>query len=658
VLSLAAAVLVFAVGEWVFPYLTSNHDEAVYLQQAELLLSGQLSLQPPVPEAFQPWFFFADGDQFYPKYSPVTAALFAVGGLVGSFRLSLALVAAATTALLYAVVAEVFDRRTGVVAAALLVGSPLFVVQASVFLPYVPALCLNLLFAWAYLRADRTSSRRWAALAGGAIGLSFFARPYTAVLFATPFVVHALWTLRGLDRETVLRQATIATLGTAGVVVALGYNALVTGDPLTFPYQAFAPEDGLGFGHRQILGYERDYTVGLALEANARNLWAYATEWTPAAPVGMVLALLGLGVTAVRARSRPDPRVLALAGLVVTISAGNLAFWGTFNVLGELSDPSDGLISFLGPYYHVGLLVPTAAFGAVGFWALVDAVEEWRVRLDSRPLRQGVVAGALVVGVVVAALAVSAVAAPLQDSHEVTERYEQAYEPFEDWEFENALVFLPTPYGDWLNHPFQPLRNDPGYDGDAVYALQERELAVADAFPNRTLYRYTYRGEWAPDTRQGVTPRLREIRAVEGERVGTTFSLGIPQSAEAVNVRASVGESGEATATGRPRDGLDGTVTVSNGAVSVDSPHFVENLTVPYGPDEPVTVVTYVDYGNLGSFEYVLRLPVERHADGYRALSPHMEVCRVPRLCGGEAAYVPGSHSDRIWMNATAYGDR
>jgi hypothetical protein len=269
-----------------------------------------------------------------------------------------------------------------------------------------------------------------------------------------------------------------------------------------------------------------------------------------------------------------------------------------------------------------------------------------------------VVAGALVVGVVAVALAVSAVAAPLQDSHEVTQRYEQAYEPFENQEFDNALVFLPTPYGDWLNHPFQPLRNDPGYDGDAVYALQEEQLAVAGAFPNRTLYRYSYRGEWAPYTRQTVTPRLREIRAVEGARVGTTFSVGLPRAAESVSVRASVGEAGDATATGRPRDGLDGTVTVSDGTLSVESPHFVENLTVPYEPDEPVKVVTFVDYASLGSFEYVLRLPVEQHADGYRALSPHMEVCRVPRLCGGEAAYVPGSHQDRIWMNTTAYGDR
>ena len=666
-LALAAGVLVFVVGETVFPYLTSNHDEAVYLQQAELLLDGQLALDPPVSEVFRPWFFFAEDGRLYPKYSPVTAGIFALGGLVGSFRLALAVVAAATTALTYAVVTEAFDRRTGVVAAALLICSPLFVVQASVFLSYVPALCLNLLFVWAYLRADRTGSRRWAALAGGAIGLAFFARPYTAVLFAAPFVVHALWGLRPLERATVVRHGVTAVLGVCGVLVALGYNTVVTGDPLTFPYEAFAPKDGLGFGHHEIAGYEREYTVGLALEANARNLWVYATRWTPAGSLGTVLAALGLAVAAVRARWdieslararwQPDARVLAIAGVAVTISLGNVYFWGTLNVLGELSDPSDGLISFLGPYYHVGLLVPTVAFGAVGFWAVVDRVRTRRAQLDGRLFRHALAGVALVTAVLAVAATASAVAGPLQDNYEVTRQYEQAYEPFEDHEFENALVFLPTPYGDWLNHPFQPLRNDPGYDGDAVYAMQDREFEVVDAFPNRTIYRYSYRGEWVPFAGQSVEPRLREIHAVRGDSVSTRFSVGLPSYTEAVNVRASVGDDGDATAADLPDDGLDATLTVSADTVTVRSPHVADPVAVPYDPDEEVTVVTYVDYASLGSFEYVLRFPVERDEDGYRALSPHLEVCRAPRLCDGEAAYVPGSHAGGVWMNATLHAN-
>ena len=57
--ALAAGLVVFLVGEQVFPYHTLNHDEGVYLQQAELLLKGRLFLEPPVAESFRPWFFVA-----------------------------------------------------------------------------------------------------------------------------------------------------------------------------------------------------------------------------------------------------------------------------------------------------------------------------------------------------------------------------------------------------------------------------------------------------------------------------------------------------------------------------------------------------------------------------------------------------------------------
>ena len=438
-LAVFTAVLVYTIGEGIFPYYTSNHDEAVYLQQAAMLLEGQLWLHPPVPDVFRPWFFVADGGALYAKYTPVTAAIFAGGMVLGNARFALAIVAAVTVALTYAVVTEVFDRETGVVAAILLVCSPLFLVDSSVFLPYVPAFCLNLAFAWAYLRADRTGDVRFAALAGVAIGISFFARPYTAVLFATPFIAHALWTLRSLDREPLVRQTATAALGLGGVGLALAYNVVLTGDPLVFPYQEFAPQDGPGFGHRQILGYERTYTIPLALEANARNLVTYATRWTPAGPLGTLLAALGLGTTVRRARWTPDSRTLTLAGLAVTIPLGNVYFWGTLNVLGDLSDTTDGLISFLGPYYHVGLLLPTVAFGAVGARYVVRTVRDVLADIDSTAARRASLIVVLTVSVVLTAVTAGAVSAPLSDNYDVTEQYEQAYEPFEDREFENEI---------------------------------------------------------------------------------------------------------------------------------------------------------------------------------------------------------------------------
>ncbi|MFB6136481.1 MAG: glycosyltransferase family 39 protein, partial [Halobacteriaceae archaeon] len=328
-LAAVAAALVFAVSVRLFPYHSLNHDEAVYLQQAAMLLDGRVNLYPPVRGAFRPWFFVADGARLYPKYAPVPAAAFALGeAAAGTYRLSLAAVAGGNVLACYAVTREAFDRRTGLLAAAFLVASPLFVLDSTVFLPYAPTALLNWTFALAYLRAARTRSRRWAALAGAAVGLAFFSRPFTAVLFAAPFVAHAGYELAvtGGDREAVARQGVVAALGLAGVAVALGYNALVTGSPWLFPYEAFAPRDGIGFGHREILGYAREYTPALAVRANAEAVSLLFGRWVAGGALGASLAALGaalaLRVESVRwRRHSPAAARAVLAGLFLSVVA-------------------------------------------------------------------------------------------------------------------------------------------------------------------------------------------------------------------------------------------------------------------------------------------------------------------------------------------------
>lgn len=649
-LAVAAAVVVAVLSIELFPYHTSNHDEAVYLQQAAMLLEGQLVLDPPVPESFRPWFFVqTEGGQLYPKYSPVTAAMFAVGKLLGGYRIALALVAAGVVSLTAHIVATTWDRQTGLLAGVLLLGSPLFLVDSSVFLPYVPTMLWNLAFAAAYLRADRTGSRGAGALAGITVGVAFFARPYTAVLFALPFIGHACWTLRSLDRPVLVRQGLTALFGIAGVAVALGYNALVTGDPLLFPYQVFAPQDGLGFGHREILGYSRAYTPALALRSNAEALWVFATKWVVGGALGSLSAAVGLAISYRRGLT---PRQSTIAGLFVTVPLGNLLFWGTLNTLGQLDRTGDGLIYYLGPYYHVDLLVPTVAFGAIGLrwsWQTVRRRSESQSWIRARH----VTAALVLTSTVFAGVGVAMATGPLADNAAVTERYEQAYEPFENRQLADSLVFLPAPYGDWIGHPFQALRNDPGFDGETVYALEERPFAVVDAYPERTLYRYTYRGPWAPTVGQTVEPRLQQVDHVRGQQIRQETALGVPQFAERISLRlSSANESGYATVTVTERDTLRLDLWV-NETTAVLTGERIERATVPVTDDEPVRLTAFVDYGTGAGFTYRFELPVATENGTVRALTPYTEVCRDARICGGEAAYVPGVHDDGVSVDTT-----
>jgi len=102
-----------------------------------------------------------------------------------------------------------------------------------------------------------------------------------------------------------------------------------------------------------------------------------------------------------------------------------------------------------------------------------------------------------------------------------------------------------------------------------------------------------------------------------------------------------------------PPDGLDIETVVSNGTVRATSPDFNRNITIPLTDAGSVKTTVFVDYGSLGGFEYVVRMPVDRTENGYRALTPRLEICRSPRLCGDEAAYIPGEHRTGVWMNAT-----
>ncbi|MCG1002905.1 MULTISPECIES: glycosyltransferase family 39 protein [Halobacterium] len=654
VLAVVAALAAYALSVTVFPYHSTNHDEAVYLQQAAMLLDGKLFLHPPVEGSFRPWFFVDSPRGLYSKYAPVTAAVYALGELAGSYRYALPAVAAANVALLYGVVRNAFDHRTGLLAAVVLLCSPLFAVQSAVFLPYAPTTMLNLAFALAYFRAERTGSTRWAAVAGASVGLAFFSRPYTAVLFATPFILHAVWTLRGPLRERRFselfrRRVATAAFGLCGVAVALAYNAVVTGDPLVFPYQAFAPLDGLGFGRREILNHEIQYTVEVALRANASVLEQFVTEWAPFGALGVPLAAVGAYATHRRGWTWQQA---VLAGVAVSVVVGNVYFWGNFNILGDIDDPN-GLITTLGPYYHFDLLVPVSAFAGAGLLAGAERVRDAAAsRLSTNRALAAALAVLLVASAVLGGVAASATAEQVRDNAELTDHYEAAYEPFEPRPPANSVVFLPDPYGDWLNHPFQPLRNDPGFDGRTVYALDERPLAVADEYPDRTLYRYVYRGSWSPYGGDPVDPDLRRIQVAGGESLTVDTELGLPSWTQTVTLTLTAGDE-ETYVTVTPRNASSANVSlaVSNGRVRLSSGS--ENASVPLGEAASVVLDAHVDGGYGAGFAYRVRFPVQRTDDGYRTMTPYRELCTDLRNCEGAAAYVPGVGPDGAYVNAS-----
>ena len=651
-LAALAAVVALVTATELFPHRSLNHDEGVYLQQAELLLAGRLRLRPPVPDAFRPWFFVDGARGLYPKYAPLPAAVFALGRLLGSYAVGLAAVAATLVGATAALGRELFDRRVGPLAAALVIASPLFLVHAGLYLPYAVTAALDVGFAAAYLRAERRERTSDAAIAGLAVGLAFFSRPYTAVAFALPFVGHALATLVRVRAWRVVcagsdaaghgllrRRLVTAAFGTAGVAAALGYNALVTGDPLTFPYLAFAPEDGVGFGERAILGHEVAYTPGLALEANAVIVRTLFTEWVVAGAAGTAAAAVGVAVGLARGPRTDRWRRAVLAATCPAVVGANVGFWGNYNVLGDPDTAGDGLIAYLGPYYHYDLLVPTAVFAAAACVAGTDrlrpAVEGWLRRRDGIGVARARAVGLAVLVAFAAAgggVAADVAADPLARNAAVSDELDAGYAPFVGADGRlapptDAVVFLPTPYGPWLNHPFQRLRNPPGYDGPTVYALGDTdELAVAGAFPGRDLHRYVHAGAWNP-----TDGELVPVERIAGERVVVTAALDRPVDAGETTVRATT-DAGSGYLVADGGGPLRLTATVADGQVAVTGPDDGAATLAVEDRDEVVLEV-FVATGPAGGFSYRVVFPVARGDDGRRALSPTVRRCPVPTRC-------------------------
>ncbi|WP_049987789.1 DUF7846 domain-containing protein [Halobellus rufus] len=723
-LALAVGGVVYYLAIDLFAYHSVNDDEGVYLYQAAMLLEGKLFLYPgDIPwDAVRPWFFVVDevgGEiRMYGKYSPVAPAIFAVGKLLGDWNVALGLVAAGTAGGVYVLGSAAFDRRVGLLAVPVLAASPLFLLTSSTFLSYAPTTFLNVAFAVAYLRAARTGSRRWGAAAGVAIGLAFFARPYTAVLFALPFIVHTLvslgvswrrsgWRLRPRNwqvrhRAVLARSLAIAVPGAAFVGLTLAYNAVVTGDPLTFPYAAFAPNDGIGFGTREILNYEREYTPELAAEVTREVTEYFFTEWVAAGTLGTALAAVGVlaaiwrersrisvpGVSGDDDASRPgfDPadgisesEVAAVVFAVLpSVFLGEAYFWGTHNGL------RNGLIDLLGPFYHFDALVPVAVFGAAGVAFLcrgaVSLLSERRwlpgPSLSRRHARVAVLVALALTAPVVASAERAVLDDPFAANERRTESLEATYEPFEDREFDDALVFTPDPYGDWQAHPFQYLRYGSGYDGDVIYATDgspERDMDVLAAV-NRTPYRFTYRGDWT-GAYNPVNPEIQRLRVFE-EPVRATTTVGVPASAESVSVRVetpegyarySVPEAARSNGTSQSggSDRSNETVTVE-WTIGPDAAT-AENLeyeggsrwrSVPLAEDgaEVDLVVTFVGVGG-SSVTYRQEATVENTDDGVRVVwPPETRVCRLTTECGYEGTWVgpDGDYVDGVSVEMDA----
>ncbi len=521
--ALGAGVWALIGSQLVFPHLSDDHDEGLYLLQATALADGDLfPAAPEQADAFRPWLSVLDGDRYVLKYTPVHAAILAVGiRLAGTARFSLALVAAGVVLLSYALAKEVLgERRVAALAAVFLAVSPLFVVQSATFLPYCSMLLLLEGFALALLRGARTDGRLLLTSSGLVFGVALFARPFDALLWAVPLVFYVAVSQRS-DRPRLRRTAGWFALGSAVPILAmLAYYRAATGSPFRTPFNLLEPQDTLGFGARRLVpgAPELVFTPAHGVYGITRYVLV-TTAWVFG---GLVLVGLFLAGLLRRREHRPQ---LWLASIVLTFSCGYLFFWGTFG-----TSLRGGLSSFLGPFYLMPVLVPLTFIAAQAFGAV------WR--------HDRFIGVATLVAMVGVSGYLLSRALPVNLRFSAEDR--RIYAPIAAARLDRALVLVPPLYGPQLLHPLAFLQNDADYEGRIVYALDRGEtgnLRLLDDFPGRDAYKLRFHGHYrANPLDRGLRTSLQPLAVVD--RPSFPFSLSFHNPGDDPRVVVSIAMDG------------------------------------------------------------------------------------------------------------------
>lgn len=557
-LAVAAAIIAVVVHGLYFPYLSDNADEAVYLQQAQALLDGHLRFArnevAPAgqdrPVGFtQLWLTGYHNHGYFTKYQPGYPALIAVSMLLfgGSPLGALALAAAAWILGVYALAYVLFGSRAiALTAAAVLTFSPIFFMQAPVYLSYATScalMCAGIaaVVYGARCRADchphcvrdchRNCQRvRWLVAGGLLWGAWLTVRQFDVALVVVTVMAYVIYRW-GRDWQHLRRILFgVAAGGLPGLLVVMAFAYKVTGSPLHMPLAATDPLDAFGFGPRRILPGERvfDFTAGQAWNATI-NHWLVTPRWMLGGLICVAFALVGL----LAGRTHRGSRVL-IALLTAAFTVGYFPFWGMM------------LANFLrvytqGPLYYITVLTLLAVLAGRGVVLTVRAAASW-LSARQRPCRWPVRVAAAVV--VVASLLISSV--NLRDvfdhQRQVTARAEAIIAGMPPWStLQQPAVIIVSMRSQqrYVGAPYQVISNpylgagnisQERLDHPVIYAAShaEQDARIAQALPGRALYGYRL-----PDLELGknrVVPSSAfvPLQLIGGQAVQVAMDVTVP----------------------------------------------------------------------------------------------------------------------------------
>ncbi len=479
ILCVASFILAAAMAWGVFEAIPHLEDEHINLYQAKVFASGRITQPaPPHLEPFAVPFQVSLDGRVFSKYPPGYSLMLTLGVLIGQPWMVNALAAALGVLGVYLLGRDLFDRGTGLLAAALGTISPMYLMLSGTLLAHSVTLTALILFAWAFLRALRNRESRHyphAWLAGGLMGLALATRPWTAFGVGLPFALGALVVFVRGPRETwpIFSRMALAFMA-VGSLWPL-YNLAATGSPLTNTYRLYWPYDTVGFGpqhgpqgHTPLKAW---YNLNHDLPIFAETLLG----WPSVLGVSLTWVAIGLGLL------WPDRRRSEMLLLL----------------------PALALIAAQTGYWAVGGGLYGARYYAEAAPFLWIVASRGLLKVGARPV------GRVLVKVVLPLLVAWGILFSLMPRFEegrglygITRQDARAIEAAG---LTNALVFVHTEH--WTDYASLSWLNEPSIaESEVIFA---RDLgrwwnrSVMKTYPDRSVYRYS---RYATDPLVGLNP--------------------------------------------------------------------------------------------------------------------------------------------------------
>lgn len=258
---------------YLFEHIPHIQDSLDQVFHGKIFTLGKLTVPSHEHKEFFDFTHMINDGKWYSEYPPGHSFLMMLGHFVGMPWIINPLMGALSIILFYFIGKELYDEKTGRLAALLGLFSPFIIFMSSEFMSHGSALFFMSSFILFFARTISRNKYYNPILSGASLGMALNGRPMTALAMCIPFAIYAfILLIRRFKKYVAAFSIMLVTVGIF-VGILLMFNYLTTGDPLLFGYEVrWGEGHNPGFGHS---GWGEPHTPSKGLRQNLNNLNAY-----------------------------------------------------------------------------------------------------------------------------------------------------------------------------------------------------------------------------------------------------------------------------------------------------------------------------------------------------------------------------------------------